>query len=131
MSSLLQFNGRVNSHGVHLQAYQTTPSQKYMDYPVYDHSISAEPIGTRRDYYLKDSEMCGDATDVIFMPDGSVLPRLWTFARKPKGMFGCWVVFRYNGKDHVPDLSSPQGMFKLPRDARPMSITETIKTWKS
>ncbi len=131
MSSLLQFNGRSDNRGVHIQCYQTTPSQKFLDFPVYDYSKSAEPIGTRRDYPHKDSEICGDETDVIFMPDGSHMARIWTFARKPKGMFGCWVVFRYNGKDHVPDMSCPQGMFKLPRDARPMTIAETINTWKS
>lgn len=129
MSSLLQFNGKSDQRGVHLQCYQTTPSQKFIEHPVLKDGL---PTGeTRRDYYLKDSEICGDETDVIYMPDGSSFARIWTFARKPKGMCGCWVVFRYNGKDHVPDLSCPQGMFKLPRDARPLSISDCIKAWKS
>jgi hypothetical protein len=44
-------------------------------------------------------------------------------------MCGCWVVFRYNGEEHVPDLSVPISVDTLPRDARPMSIEDTIKTW--
>lgn len=128
MSSLLQFNGRVLNHGVHLQCYQTTPSQKYIDSPVWENGVQ---IGTERTYYLKDSETCGDTTDGIYTPEGKFYPRIWTFVRKPRGMFGCWVVFQWNGKEHVPDLSCPMGLFKLPKDAKPMSNEDCIKAWKS
>lgn len=126
--SSLQFNGQISNQGVHLQAYQTTPSQKYMESEIYP----AGAIGPKnRIYYLADSETCGDTTDGIFMPDGKFYPRIWTFVRKPRGMFGCWVVFWFNGKENVPDLSCPMGLFKLPKDAKPMDNETCIKTWKS
>lgn len=102
----MQFSGEVTKEGVHLQFTHTTPNECYPD-----------------------SETLGDRTDVIYCPGGKVYSRIWTAVRKPCGMFGCWVVFRYNGKEHVPDLSVPISVFKLPRDAKPMSIENTIKTW--
>lgn len=122
----MQFGGKYSSRGVHLEVYQTTPSQKFIDSPVYENGVQ---VGTKRDYYLKDSETCGDITDCICMPNGKIYPRIWTFPRKPRGMFGCWVVFQYNGKEHVPDLSCPFGLFKLPRDAKPLPVDECIDRW--
>lgn len=106
----MQFNGAVSNKGVHLQCYQTTPNPE----PIY-----------------ASLESSGDNTDVICLPGGKVMPRIWTFARQPKGMCGCWVVFRYNNADHVPDMSCPMGLFQRPKDARPMTIEQTIKTWQS
>jgi hypothetical protein len=129
VSSLLQFNGRTDpKRGVRLMFYHVTESQKFIEYP--------QPDGTvQRNYYLKGSESCGDETDVIIYRDDKgrrcIQPRIWTAWRKPCGMFGCWVVFRYNGEEHVPDLSVPIATFKLPRDAQPMPIAECIAYWKS
>jgi hypothetical protein len=66
-------------------------------------------------------------------PDGTVttcakLYRIW---RKPVGMWGCWVVFRWNGEEHVPDLSVPIGVDKLPRDAEALTDDEAAKYWFS
>ncbi len=110
MSSLMQFNGSITRKGVFLQCYQTTPNP--------------DPI-------LASLESSGDNTDCLYMPGGKVLPRLWVFPRKPKGMCGCWVVFQFNGSEHVPDLSCPMALFQRPRDARPMTIADTIRTWQS
>lgn len=110
MSSLLQFNGQISQRGVHLEFYQTKESATE---------------------HYRGSAICGDNTDVVFLPGGKVLPRLWTAIRKPAGMFGCWVVFRLNGKERVPDLSCPFALFQRPRDARPLPIAECIKRWQS
>ena len=104
MSSLMQFNGEISKRGVHLQAYK----------------VDAEP------WYKGNPEF------TFFCPTcKGEHARLFTFIRKPKGMFGCWIVFRYNGTDQVPDLSCPLGLATLPRDAKPMSLTESMRVWHS
>jgi hypothetical protein len=35
-------------------------------------------------------------------------------------MLGCWVIFRVNGEEHLPDLSVFMELSRLPRDARPI-----------
>lgn len=99
MSSLMQFNGRVDSRGVHLQVYKVDgPNEEHM----------------------------------FFCPRcRGQHPRIFVFVRKPCGMFGCWVVFRYNGEENVPDLSCPFGLSKLPRDAKPLNLVESMKIWHS
>jgi len=114
MSSLLQFNGTVSRRGVDLQLYHTAPN--------------TDDIAGLGSIYA-DMPTAGHDTDVIYLPGGKKLNRIWTATRKPKGLFGCWVVFRINGKDAVPDLSCPIATFKLPRDAKPMPIDECIAAW--
>lgn len=128
MSILLQFGGKYSSKGVHLQFVHTTPSEKFIEREIYPTGAIGPKV---REYYLKDSESCGDTTDGVFVPGGKFYPRIWTAPRKPRGMFGCWVVFKYNGRDQVPDLSVPIHVFKLPKDAKPMTNEETINIWKS
>ena len=64
-------------------------------------------------------------------PDGtlSTVPKLYRIYRRPVDMCGCWVVFRYNGEKHVPDLSVPIYTDKLPRDAKPLTDEEAAKYW--
>lgn len=64
-------------------------------------------------------------------PNGTetIVSKLYRIWRKPCGMFGCWVVFRYNGEEHVPDLSVPIGVYKLPRDAEPLTDDEAAAYW--
>jgi len=111
MSSLLQFGGKCANGKVHLEFYQIVKVPW----------IVGDLKGLTQD---KD-------TDGIFLPGGKWYPRIWTAPRKPKGMFGCWAVFEYNGKDNVPDLSCPIAETKLPRDAKPIPIDECIARWKS
>jgi hypothetical protein len=64
-------------------------------------------------------------------PDGSetTCPKLYRVWRKPKGMWGCWVVFVWNGEEHVPDLSTPIAVEKLPRDAEALTDEEAAGYW--
>lgn len=64
-------------------------------------------------------------------PNGTkaICPKLYRIWRKPCGMFGCWVVFRYNGKKQVPDLSVPISLNVLPRDAEELTEQEAIAYW--
>lgn len=59
------------------------------------------------------------------------VPKLYRIFRKPTGMWGCWVTFRYNGSEHAPDLSVPIHVEKLPRDAEPLTEEEAKKYWFS
>lgn len=70
---------------------------------------------------------------VRFERDGKVSmePPLYRIFRKPVGMWGCWVEFRYNGEIHVPDLSVPIRVEKLPRDAERLTDEEAAKYWFS
>jgi hypothetical protein len=57
--------------------------------------------------------------------------RIYTAWRKPAGMFGCWVVFRYNGEEHVPDLSIPIDVQTLPRDVQATTDADSSRIWHS
>lgn len=67
----------------------------------------------------------------LVRPNGTrtTCAKLYRVFRKPAGMFGCWVVFRWNGAEHVPDLSVPIGVKKLPRDAQALSNEEASRYW--
>lgn len=65
----------------------------------------------------------------ITFKNGRTAPRLYRIWRRPVGMFGCWVVFRYLGQEHVPDLSVPIAVFKLPRGAECLTMTEMENYW--
>lgn len=54
---------------------------------------------------------------------------LYVFYRKPAGMFGNWVVFRYLGEEHVPDLSIPIRVPELPRGAKRMTTEQAARYW--
>lgn len=109
MSSLLQFSGKISSRGVHLQALKMPEG--------YPNNARGYMEESEHRYYCPDCHRWHD--------------RIFTFARKPRGMFGCWIVFRWNGEDHVPDLSVPISLDKLPRDARPLSLLESSAIWHS
>ena len=109
MSSLMQFRGQCDrKRGVGLQFVK----------------IRKEPwvSGLTRDVDVEkyDCKTCGQQHAKIHVA-----------YRKPRGMFGCWVVFCYNGEEHVPDLSVPISIEKLPRDAKPLSDEECSKYWHS
>ncbi len=58
-----------------------------------------------------------------------VVPKLYRIWRKPVGMLGCWVVFKWNNEEHVPDLSVPISVEKLPKDVEPLTDEEAIEYW--
>jgi hypothetical protein len=51
--------------------------------------------------------------------------------RKPAGTWGAWTVFRYLGTKHVPDLSLPITIPRLPKGARKLTQQENSDTWHS
>ena len=113
MSSLLQFSGNTSKKGVQLQAYLVKKIWKSHQYVCH----FTCPVAIRAwSYSLVEAETehcptCGQSH-----------AKLYGFWRKPVGMWGCWVVFRYNGEEHVPDISIPLSLEKLPRDAKPLPI---------
>ena len=62
-------------------------------------------------------------------PDGKRRGVLHRIYRRPAGTLGCWVVFRYNGEEHGPDLSIPISVFKLPRDAERVPDDVAYRYW--
>tara|TARA_R110000772_G_scaffold249530_2_gene363919 strand:+ start:66413 stop:66745 length:333 start_codon:yes stop_codon:yes gene_type:complete len=110
MSSLLQFNGEYSNKGVGLMGYL-------------QEKVEGEILEAPSETFI-----CKECK----MPHS----KIYQFFRKPKGMFGNWVVFRYNKLDHVPDLSTPITFSKsrgekLPRDAKPLSEDYCSKYWHS
>lgn len=130
MSSLLQFRGTSSRRGVDLQftlirKVQTVVGEAANVYGPIDYS---DPHHVDRGFILEKQEY------VETFPDpetGRPLPIIHLATRKPCGMCGCWVVFRYNGEENVPDLSIPICVEKLPRDARRLSPEESLKIWRS
>lgn len=107
MSSLMQFNGEISQKGVRLEFVKS--------YVPWDECHQ----------FCKPQE--GESVP-CYICNGSH-PQIYVAWRKPKGMFGCWVVFEYNGEKQVPDLSIPIEVGKLPRDARPLPPDENSQAW--
>jgi len=55
--------------------------------------------------------------------------QLWVAWRKPAGSWGAWTVFRYLGEKHVPDLSVPIAVPRVPKDATKLSPPENARGW--
>lgn len=110
MSSLLQFRGQIDRNkGVGLEAYLVRKEFTLPSLPTYFEKVATELV------------TCSDC--------GRKHAQLYRFYRKPRGMFGCWVVFHWAGEDHVPDLSCPMDLEKLPRDAKRLSPEENAIAW--
>ena len=107
MSSLLQFQGSVTRKGVELEMYRTIENPRYSG-----------------------SAISGDVAELApCVQCGKAHARLYKVTRKPRGMFGCWAVLRWNNEEHVPDLSCPIAVFALPKDAKPVSDEENAILW--
>lgn len=101
MSSLLQFSGNITRKGVELEFYRTDTG-----------------------------DCCGKELDLFTCPKcGRQHPTLGLSVRRPCGMLGCWVVFRYLGKEHVPDLSIPIAVPNWPKYTRVLSPEESAVLW--
>lgn len=126
MSSLLQHHGGYHrTKGVELLLYlQHKEPYKWDD--VYTNNVDGVgdycPLG----FHPVDSE----PIELQWNDSLHIVPKLYRIYRKPKGMFGCWVIFRFNGVDQVPDLSVPIAVDKLPRDAKPLTNQEQIVYWQ-
>lgn len=106
MSSLLQFDGQIDRRkGVRLE---------------FTHVLEWSEWNTPEKEEMTDTEcpICGEKHRRIYVA--------W---RKPAGMFGPWVVFRYLGKENVPDLSIPIWTGDLPKGAVALSDAETFESW--
>src|SRR5271165_3911240 len=127
MSSLLQHHGsttdRVHRGKVEL-LFKGPDWDKYHGYDSYDRQ-TARSKGDMSE--SQSTSFCTQPELVeLIRPNGTVAkePKLYRCWRKPVGMWGNWVVFRYNGSEHVPDLSVPISTFKLPRGAEPLTDEE-------
>lgn len=108
MSSLLQFRGDITRKGVVLEALLNNEKS----------ILEAGYLGCYEDVHT--CTVCNKQH-----------PRIYTFVRKPRGMFGCWVIFHWNNEDHVPDLSCPINL-KLkdrPKDLKRLSDEESSELW--
>ncbi len=109
MNSLLQFRGDVQRGKVGLQFVLVRPSVPEDDTP----------------YSMVDVET------FICCKCGQEHSRIAVAYRRPVGMLGCWVVFRYLGKENVPNLSIPISVLTYPRGSRVLSNDESAKLWHS
>lgn len=60
---------------------------------------------------------------------GQEHPQLWLAWRKPAGQWGHWTVFRYLGAEHVPDLSLPIEVERVPRGAVKATPEQNSEAW--
>jgi hypothetical protein len=117
MSSLLQFNGTIDKRGVGLEFIKST---------VVKNKVIGFDRGTLETWTTEDKDYDEKHLCTVC---GQLHPRMYVAFRKPCGMFGCWVQFRYNGEVHVPDLSIPITVKEYPRDAIRMSDVESSRMW--
>ena len=120
MSSLLQSPGRVRSRKgqgeVEIFIYLVTQSPRDKE----GETIFAEENQLEAVKYPPGHRNYGTY---------SIQPVLYRIWRKPRGMFGCWVVFNINGEEMAPDLSVPTRLLKLPRDAERLTHDEAAHYW--
>ena len=117
MSSLMQHDGEITRNGVWIKCVR-------VHYGV----MPGETCHRAHDaeLYVKTCSVCGKHHPVTYK-----------FARKPAGMFGCWVVFRINGYEQFPDLSIPMSFDgtckaqQIPRDAVMLTEEEAEVYWHS
>lgn len=102
MSSLMQFQGETGQRGVRLE-FVLRESGAAWDAP------PLEPV---------ECPTCGQTHERIHVA--------W---RRPAGMFGQFVVFRYLGAEHVPDMSIPIDVTQLPHGAVALDDAETCAAW--
>jgi hypothetical protein len=105
MTSLLQFKGNLRRNRVGLLFYLVG---QHLKWDMLDFEPLEEVACT----------VCADRH-----------AQLYEVFRKPLGLFGQFVVFRYNGEEHVPDLSIPIRIDKIPRGGRRLSLEENSQAW--
>jgi len=117
MSSLMQFGGTIDQRGVGLEFIKATTIRNH----VFGFDRETFETWTSQDTDYDEKHLCTVC--------GKLHPRMYVAFRKPCGMFGCWVQFRYNGEVNVPDLSIPITVDKYPKDAIRMSDLESSRMW--
>jgi hypothetical protein len=119
LSSLLQFNGVINKRGVGLEFIKST----IVKIKAFGFDHETFETWTTEDTDYEEKHLCTVC--------GKLHPRIYVAFRKPCGMFGCWVQFRYNGEINVPDLSIPITVKEYPKDAVALSDVESSRAWHS
>ena len=110
MSSLLQYKGDITEQGVALPFYLVVNITKHLSETVkYD---------SKEDSDIFPCSKCKRSHARIYMA-----------RRKPVDMLGNWVRFRYNGELHAPDLSIPIPVYKIPRDAKALTLEKCAEFW--
>lgn len=117
MTSLLQFNGMIDKRGVGLEFIKST---------VVKNKVIGFDRGTLETWTTEDKDYDEKHLCTVC---GQLHPRMYVAFRKPVGMFGCWVQFRYGGEVHVPDLSIPITVKEYPKGAIRMSDVESSRMW--
>jgi len=117
MSSLLQFNGTIDKRGVGLEFIKSTKVKRY----VYGFDSQTLETWTTESTDYDEKHLCTVC--------GQLHPRMYVAFRKPCGMFGCWVEFRYHGEVQVPDLSIPITVQEYPKGAIRMDDVESSRMW--
>ena len=117
----MQFNGETGRKGVRLQFVLVRKGKDWERYngpgshnPTPDSTSFTEPA---------DTYTCATC--------GRTHARIAVAWRRPVGMWGQWVVFRYNGSEHVPDLSTPIDVFTYPRGSQLLTDEESSRIWHS
>jgi hypothetical protein len=109
MSALLQFKGKTSREkGVGLMFYLVDEVTPY-EGATWKKKVTREEV---------DCTICNKQH-----------PQLYRAWRKPAGRFGCWIVFRYLGDEHVPDLSVPICVQKVPYGGKALSQEENSEYW--
>ena len=126
----MQFRGSVTRRGVDLQFVQIRKTVDVVGEAanIYGPIDYSDPHHTPRGFTIERDEYVDTFADPA---TGRPLPIIHLATRKPCGMCGCWVVFRYNGGEHVPDLSVPISVERLPRDAKRLTPEESLRIWNS
>ena len=106
MSSLMQFDGKIDKKGVHLEFYLVKKIETM--------------YGWRTEKELE---------PVVCTVCGKEHPRLYTMVRKPRGMMGNWVIFRVDGEFVVPDLRVPMRLERMPYKAKRLTDIESSELW--
>lgn len=120
MSSLLQFTGTIDQRGVVLEFIKATTIKNR----VFGFDRETLETWSSQDMDYDEKHLCTIC--------GQLHPRIHVAFRKPCGMFGCWVQFRYNGEVNVPDLSIPITVIKqYPKGAVRMNDVESSRMWHS
>lgn len=124
-TSLLQFGGQIDRRrGVGLLFFLVKKG-KYWEKYNGPEAYEPNPMGTTFCDYAEEIELTSPSGEKSMQPQ---LYRVW---RKPAGTWGCWVVFRYLGEEHAPDLSTPISTLVLPRGAEKLTPEECAEFWFS
>jgi len=88
--------------------------------------------GVRLEFTLHEEGLCYKPPLEPWVPCtvcGGAHEQLWVAWRKPAGVWGAWTIFRYLGETHVPDLSLPITVPRVPKGATRLTPKENSETW--